>query len=1096
MIDIYTILSAIAVIVGTMWMITNFYQYYPIVQSKLLSLATQVSTNDTVFLAQDDSLDALTNKARRNTDNLKSIPTIDVFIPAYKEASILHQSIQSVRETTYPTDSLNIYLLLEPDDVATQERAAELATKYTFTKLIVPRDYPSPPNKPRALNYAFEHSNGDIVGIMDAENIVEPDLFDRVAAAMVQNDLDYLQGLVDMANESDGWLNLLFRAEYGFWYRIIVPAFQRLNFPIPLSGTTCFFRRELLEDVSELRYQRGTVPWGLSTAKHSTDSADTPAPRQHATDGGYTDSGSDYVTWFKENDLQGFVPWDPTNVTEDFELGLLLWAYDYDFGLVKSVTREESPRNASTWLKQRTRWQKGKLYTFLNFLRTPVESSHKQSHILWQSFLPHLGPLNIAALALLILIGFFIGFVPELPLVTGILSIGFAFLVISIVSYVAGYWIASTEPLETTFARSFIVLVTAPLYWVLQWIADIRAAKQLLSGNLSWEKTFHEDANKFEELHQVDVQSDRNLTKLLRSYIGGNRYLLPILLIAVLTRLPGLSRSLWLDEAYTVVVRSSQSVIGIVTTVEPHPPLYYLLAGGWMRLFGNSEIAIRSLSLLFGILVIIAAYLFASRLYNSEFGIYVAILFAMSTIQIQYSQTARMYIFEMLLAILSLHFYLRLLDTETLETKFAYGLSTVFLLYTHIYGGLILIAQLLHLATHVYRNNREGFASAISVLKVAAMTVLAFSPWVAGMLVPNFLLTEGQGAISWLHQPSPTMIRDILFSYVGTPINYPIRKFEGITINLSRLVIFAFIGASGYLFARVVLQTTISDFLELSNSSADSRGATQTPIFKSDTDGICLAFAILTSFIALPYIISQIMFPILTVRYAIIGYLGFALLTTRSIMVFSNRKTRVIILCLLVVLATPGLLGYYQTSSVEPWGSLAKSLDDDDLSDDLVIYNPKYTELPFSYYLDKQDKKEVTTIAYVNGSKIESQLETNSFDEIWIVTYIETANELHPLLSLNYRHTDEIKEGNLRLIKYTNQTNNSKVVPVQVDRDRNGHSEGEEIASRSVALWEDQSLTSGGNIESDEIIDMARVRDHNAGILAYNLNSGFLTSKY
>lgn len=353
------LLSAVALIFGTLWIATNFYQVYPLVQSLVLTAVTRTRTNNAVFHLPDASLDRLTAAARRSGDDLESLPTIDVYVPAYKEASIIHQSIQSITETTYPTDLLDLHVLLEPDDEETQTVVSTLADRYPLEQIIVPEGYPGKPNKPRALNYAFERTDGDIVGIMDAENIVEPDVFDRAAAAIVGDDLDYVQGVVDMANESDGWLNLMFRAEYGFWYKVVVPAFRRLNFPLPLSGTTCFFRRTALERASELRYNRTGAPWGQYVPQRraaGAERAEATVSQDTVTDGGVDAAAlSGGARWLHERGLMGYVPWDPTNVTEDFELGLLLWSYGFEFGLINSTTREESPRTVSAWLKQRTR---------------------------------------------------------------------------------------------------------------------------------------------------------------------------------------------------------------------------------------------------------------------------------------------------------------------------------------------------------------------------------------------------------------------------------------------------------------------------------------------------------------------------------------------------------------------------------------------------------------------------------------------------------------------------------------------------------------------------------------------------------------------
>lgn len=270
------VLTVLAVAYGFVWAVMNVYNYYPVARAAGERVLTGTDTKEAAFVGTD----------RISLSDEATLPEIDVFVPGYEEQDVIHQSIESIRQADYPADRLNLTVLLEPDDAETIARVRELAEYIDLELITVPESYPGSPNKPRALNYGFEQTDGDIVGIVDAENVVAEDLFDQVARAIVGNGNDYVQGIVDMVNEEDGWKNLLFRAEYGYWYRFILPAFKRLGFPIPLSGTTCFFRRDLLESVSEQRRDRKGSPW---TAEEQS--------------------------WLFDHCLAGVTPWDPKNVT-------------------------------------------------------------------------------------------------------------------------------------------------------------------------------------------------------------------------------------------------------------------------------------------------------------------------------------------------------------------------------------------------------------------------------------------------------------------------------------------------------------------------------------------------------------------------------------------------------------------------------------------------------------------------------------------------------------------------------------------------------------------------------------------------------------
>lgn len=636
-----------------------------------------------------------------------------------------------------------------------------------------------------------------------------------------------------------------------------------------------------------------------------------------------------------------------------------------------------------------------------------------------------------------------IGFIPDIPLIVGVLSLTSAFLVLGVVLYIAGYWAASTEPITRTIVRAGIVTVTVPFYWLLQWLADIRAFKQLASGNLEWEKTVHENAGRFEELRHAGAREDRDLRAFVWSRLTADLRVYPLLVAAFLVRLPELDRSLWLDEAYTVVERGSESIVGILLTVEPHPPLYYLLVHGWMGAFGNSEVAVRLLSVFIGVAAVGAGYLLAARLYDRDTGLVMAALLGVSSLQVHHAQSVRMYILVMLLSLLSLYFYLRVLDSQTVETRFAYGFTTVALLYTHVYGVFLVLAQLFHLATFVWRHRENAYTPALSVIKVATISGLAFLPWFLGMLVPNYLLTDDVGSASWIQEPTLATLRDIFYAYAGVPVSYPIIAFGNDTVTTGRVFLVLFGALFAYLLVRSVSGLSLADAIGRDLPLTRSDDGTSLPEVPSDVGGLHLAVAVLLSATILPYIVSYALFPILDVRYAVFGFIGFALILARGVTALPlieaiprrdgvpEQTLRVGGAVLLLVLASPGLAAYYQTDTSEKWGDLVEPMAESDLSNDLVVYNPEYTRLTGSYYLSSDGNDAAATyylqlggqeasnaLTYENDAQIERTLAKNEFDHVWVITYTDTPNLVRSTLTPQFEQVGSRTTDNLRLIEY------------------------------------------------------------------------------
>lgn len=110
-------------------------------------------------------------------------------------------------------------------------------------------------------------------------------------------------------------------------------------------------------------------------------------------------------------------------------------------------------------------------------------------------------------------------------------------------------------------------------------------------------------------------------------------------------------QSLWSDEGNSVALaRQSWREIIQRTAFDIHPPLYYHLLQMWVTIFGDSEIGLRSLSAVLGVILVYLTYQLGDRLFHRRVGLIAALIASFSPLQIYYAQEARMY---MLLAVLS-----------------------------------------------------------------------------------------------------------------------------------------------------------------------------------------------------------------------------------------------------------------------------------------------------------------------------------------------------------------------------------------------------------------------------------------------------------
>lgn len=124
-------------------------------------------------------------------------------------------------------------------------------------------------------------------------------------------------------------------------------------------------------------------------------------------------------------------------------------------------------------------------------------------------------------------------------------------------------------------------------------------------------------------------------------------------LLAAAVRLPTLAtQSFWLDEGYTVrLVRMSLGgMLSTIPRTESTPPLYYVVAWAWTRVFGSSEFGLRSLSAAAGIATVPVAFAAARRLAGLRAAVACGLLLSVSPLMVWFSQEARAYALATLLA--------------------------------------------------------------------------------------------------------------------------------------------------------------------------------------------------------------------------------------------------------------------------------------------------------------------------------------------------------------------------------------------------------------------------------------------------------------
>jgi mannosyltransferase len=223
--------------------------------------------------------------------------------------------------------------------------------------------------------------------------------------------------------------------------------------------------------------------------------------------------------------------------------------------------------------------------------------------------------------------------------------------------------------------------------------------------------------------------------RVSRSHRVASALLVLILLLAFGLRFYGLdAQSLWNDEGSSVALAQRDlDAIARAAAGDIHPPLYYWLLSGWVRLFGTSETAVRALSALLGTVLVALTYALGRRLIGRWAALGAALLAAIHPFQVYYSQEARMY---MLLAVLTAGAMLALVylvegSRSTLAAWVALVLLEVAGLHSHY--SFVFVVLILNLAYGLWLllNRREHgprHRGRIWLLSQVVVVVL-YLPW-------------------------------------------------------------------------------------------------------------------------------------------------------------------------------------------------------------------------------------------------------------------------------------------------------------------------------------------------------------------------------
>ncbi|MBO6026522.1 MAG: glycosyltransferase family 39 protein [Bacteroidales bacterium] len=255
-----------------------------------------------------------------------------------------------------------------------------------------------------------------------------------------------------------------------------------------------------------------------------------------------------------------------------------------------------------------------------------------------------------------------------------------------------------------------------------------------------------------------------------------------LLLLALAVLLRGLfigKTDLGRDESFSLyAAQLSLSDIVKVLCQGDNPPLWELLLHGWIRIFGVSETAIRSLSLIFSALTVIPIYFIGEKHIRRFAGIAAALCYCCSTFSIYLSHECRVYSLLGFAAACSAWLFISMINEPKTFKFILLTLVNLTLMYGHYLSVWIIVMEfLIVFLVHPIRQKIWK-----PYLIHALALILLFAPMFP-VLLTRFLDSGVHG--TWIEKSTGV---ENLYDFLWRMCNVPVTTVIVLVIMLSALV--------------------------------------------------------------------------------------------------------------------------------------------------------------------------------------------------------------------------------------------------------------------------------------------------------------------
>ena len=380
-------------------------------------------------------------------------------------------------------------------------------------------------------------------------------------------------------------------------------------------------------------------------------------------------------------------------------------------------------------------------------------------------------------------------------------------------------------------------------------------------------------------------------------------------------------KSFWLDESFSYWVAAHEGP-RFWTFWDPAMPLYYLILRGWIDLFGETESALRALSVIFAVGTIPVVYMLGRKLLGPTEGIIAIGLISVNAFFIKYSQEARGYTLALMLCAFASYLFIGCVQHRRRRFWVAYGVVGTLATLAHAFSIFVLLGHVVSLAflpsdAKPKRRIALGYA----------LVGLLVSPLV--LLLAREALQGGASTFVWIPEPNLLWVIAQSKELIGT-------QSRALAIS------YGFLACLG-------LGTVVSA----------ARGRDEWTRWRH----VYIVLIGLGPFLAT--LLLSLAIPMFVSRYLIVMLPGLTLLAIAGISALPWRAVRITIAVVVVTMATRGIVHYYSVEK-EDWRTATSELLARAEPGDGVMFSAPYTAAPFMYYA-REDFEEMPRVLYPDG---------------------------------------------------------------------------------------------------------------------------------